>query len=101
MAQHTKDFLADELRKAGLNEMADKAATGYYHDYLSPLPMPEMQLDLDLVDAVITGNKLAQELRMRHHNGEFDANLQESDDWVDSPEGQAAISSLARPKLSS
>lgn len=98
MAQHTKDFLSDELRKAGLNEMADKAATGYYHDFLSPLPMPSTQLDLDLVDAVVSGNKLAQELRMRHHNGEFDASIEESDEWAGSPEGQEVISGLARPR---
>lgn len=98
MTQHTKDYLADELRKAGLDEMADKAATGYYHDYLSPLPMPEMQLDMDLVDAFLAGNKQAQELRMRHHNGEFDANMKESDDWIDSAEGQETISGLTRPR---
>lgn len=99
MAQHTKDFLSDELRKAGLNEMADKAATGYYHDYLSPLPLPEIQLDIDLLDAVVTGNKQAQELRMRHHNGEFDANMQESDDWIDSPEGQEVIGKSCSSKI--
>ena len=27
-----------------LDAMADKAATGYYHDYLSPLDLPEMVL---------------------------------------------------------
>ena len=44
MTQHTKDYLAQELRAAGLNAMADKAATGYYHDFLSPLALPETQL---------------------------------------------------------
>jgi len=94
MPQHTKDKLADELRKIGLDEMADKAAAGWYHDYLSPLALPTLQLNLDLIDASISGNKQANELRMRHLNGEFDANLQESDDWARSPEGQATFQKL-------
>jgi len=48
MKQHTKDFLAQELRAAGLDAMADKAAAGFYHDFESPLVLPEMQLAHDL-----------------------------------------------------
>jgi hypothetical protein len=44
MKLHTKDMLAEALREVGLDAMADKAATGYYHDYLSPLDLPEMVL---------------------------------------------------------
>lgn len=40
MTEHTKDILAKELTKAGLEGMAKKASEGYYHDYLSPLAMP-------------------------------------------------------------
>jgi hypothetical protein len=85
---HTKDFLAQELRAAGLDALADKAATGYYHDYLSPLDFPELQLDADLVEA---DTDAAKKLRVRHHRGEFDASTQESDDWANSPDGQAAF----------
>jgi hypothetical protein len=67
---HTKDILAAELRKAGLDDMADKAAMGYYHDFLSPLATPSLQLAADLT-AVSTPAALA--LRDRHMNGEFDA----------------------------
>lgn len=95
---HTKDLLAQELDKAGLPEMAKKAAEGYYHDFLSPLPLPEMQLELDLLDAFTGGNKEAQELRIRHHNGEFDASIEESDEWATSKEGQETIGNLARPR---
>lgn len=95
---HTKDLLAQELRDAGLDEMAKKASEGYYHDFLSPLDMPDMQLELDLVDAATSGNKLANEIRMKHHNGDFDASIEESDEWAESAEGQAAIGSLARPR---
>jgi len=90
---HTKDILAAELRKADLPEMAAKAETGYYHDFLSPLATPCIQLAADL-QAVGTPAALA--LRARHLNGEFDATLEESDEWAESPEGQAAFSALRR-----
>lgn len=93
---HTKDILAQELRKAGLNEMADKAATGYYHDFLSPLDTPCIQLATDLA-AVGTPDAIA--LRNRHLNGEFDASSEESDEWAKSPEGKRTISSLLRERL--
>jgi len=92
---HTKDFLAQELRKAGLDAMADKAATGYYHDYLSPLDTPELQLMCDLR---AVGTPAAVALMQRHQLGEFDANFEESEAWAASPEGQAAIAQLIRRK---
>lgn len=99
---HTKDNLAAVLREAGLFEMADKAATGYYHDYLSPLAFPERQLSNDLLDAAGVARDFGNEkmveaalaIRERHHNGEFDASTEESDDWARSPEGQAAFRQL-------
>lgn len=90
---HTKDILAAELTKAGLTEMAVKAATGYYHDYLSPLAMPCVQLALDLAKA---GTPAARLLRQRHLNGEFDASKAESDEWARSPDGQEVFSHLVR-----
>ena len=90
---HTKDFLAGELRKAGLLDMAMKASQGYYHDFLSPLPAPCMQLAADL-QAV--GTPAASELLHRHLNGEFDASLEESDEWAASPDGQAAYAQLSK-----
>ena len=91
---HSKDRLAEELRKIGLDEMASKAAAGWYHDYLSPLNTPELQLSMDLVDAAMAGNRHATELRMRHHSGEFDATTEESDEWARSSEGQEAFKRL-------
>jgi hypothetical protein len=88
---HSKDFLAQELRGAGLHAMADLAATGYYHDYLSPLDLPEITLAHDLAQ-VNTPEALA--LRKRVFNGEFDATKEESDEWAKSPEGQAAFAML-------
>lgn len=89
---HTKDFLAQELIKANLAEMAEKAKTGYYHDYLSPLPDGAMQLERDLREAATPE---AEALRQRHLNGEFDASKEESDTWMESAEGQQALSELS------
>lgn len=91
---HTKDFLARELRAAGLEAMALEAEKGIYHDYLSPLDDPAMQLDRDLVECIWAGNEAAKDLRRRHHNGEFDASAEESDDWARSPEGRAVFALL-------
>jgi hypothetical protein len=92
---HSKDFLAQELRLAGLEEMALQAEKGMYHDYLSPLTFPELQLDADLVEAHKAGNAAALDLRRRHHNGEFDATLEESDEWAESDDGKEAFNLLA------
>lgn len=93
MKKHSKDILADELAKAGLTEMAALAREGYYHDFLSPLPDPAVQLAKDLLAA---DTPAARALHERHMDGEFDATEEESDAWADSPEGQAALASLAR-----
>ena len=90
---HTKDFLAQELEKAGLADMAAKARDGYYHDFLSPLGDPAIQLAADLAAA---GTPEARALRARHLDGEFDASLEESDEWAASPEGQAAFNELTK-----
>lgn len=94
---HTTEKLAQELEKAGLDEMAKKAREGLYHDFLSPLTFPEMELDKDLAEAARGGNKAAYELRRRHHNGDFDASKEESDEWARSPDGQEAMRSLINP----
>jgi hypothetical protein len=90
---HSKDFLAQELRKAGLPDMAIKAANGYYHDFLSALDYPGIQLEEDLRKA---GTPAAEALRMRHLAGEFDATKAESDEWAKSAEGQDAMQRLVK-----
>lgn len=90
---HTKDILAAELSKADLPEMASKAAAGYYHDFLSPLATPCLQLAADLAEI---GTPEAMALRARHLNGEFDATNEESDAWAKSAEGQSAFRALRR-----
>jgi hypothetical protein len=94
---HTKDKLAAELRLAGLTEMADKAADGYYHDFLSPLALPEMQLLADL-DEALTQHKgehvLVHNIRNRHLAGEYDANKEESDAWAASEDGRRTFEAV-------
>jgi hypothetical protein len=88
---HTKYILAAELTKAGLPEMATKAAAGFYHDFESPLALPEIQLAQDLTDA---HTPAATALLHRHMEGEFDASLDESEEWARGPDGMALIRRL-------
>lgn len=97
---HTKDILAAELRKAGLTAMADKAATGYYHDFLSPLDTPCVQLAHDL-STFANAPSLSEPRRLevrtllaRHMNGEFDASKEESEAWDASEEGKETFAKL-------
>lgn len=84
---HTKDMLAQELYKAGLGDMAVKAGQGYYHDFLSPLATPCIQLAADLA---AVGTPAAMALRERHLNGEFDASKEEGEEWFQR-EGKHAL----------
>jgi hypothetical protein len=101
---HTKDKLAATLREIGLNDMADRAATGWYHDFLSPLDLPDIQLEKDLrqsraVALSFNNTKLAEAIeavRQRHINGVFDASSEESEEWASSPEGQDAMRRLMK-----
>ena len=98
---HSKDKLAEALRNVGLNQMADRAAEGYYHDFMSPLPLPEMQLVRDLTDAMYDGRSAdagqpLAALRKRVIDGEFDATAKESEEWAASPEGREAFNALIR-----
>lgn len=97
---HTKDKLARALADLSLDVMASKAAEGYYHDFLSPLDTPEIQLCHDLAEAAAAEEgdrqKAILALRKRVINGDFDASKKESDDWAASPEGRAAFNSLLK-----
>jgi hypothetical protein len=96
---HTKDMLADELQKLGLMDMSLKARGGYYHDFLSPLDMPETQLISDLAKVAQQlgwgdARTAVLDLRRRVINGDFDASKEESDEWAASEEGQDAFKRL-------
>jgi hypothetical protein len=88
--KHTKDQLAAALREVNLDGMADLAAEGHYHDYLSTLTFPELTLIDDLAKAATVHPERRDAilaLRERVKAGDFDANEEESDDWAKSPEG--------------
>lgn len=98
---HTKDKLAEALRAVGLPVMAAKAAEGYYHDYLSPLAFPELTLANDLFTAAemlppSDRQRAILAVRKRVINGDFDANLEESSEWAETPEAAAMFDSLTR-----
>lgn len=105
MTQHTKDKLADALRAIpGVSdEMIRHAAEGYYHDYLSSLPLPEFQLVNDLRELANlpatphASRQLLREMMQRVIDGDFDASVEEGDEWAASPDGQEAMRKLLRP----
>lgn len=102
MTAATSQHLADTLRAAGFDALAVRAEADEFHDYLSPHALPETLLDAELAE--IAGDlgrpererMAAHHIRMRHHDGEFDASKAESDDWAESPDGQDAFRRLAR-----
>jgi hypothetical protein len=76
---HTTEKLARALEAEHdprLAPLIDRARTGYYHDYLSPLPGPEVQLVADLT--ALGHTALAERVR----DGEFDASRAEADAWL-------------------
>ena len=94
---HTAMRLAKRLNDAGLNEMAEKAKSAYYHDYLSPLAAPSIQLLNDLKRQTQTDK--VRSLITGHLNGEFDASTEESDNWAKSEEGKVIANEIG-PELS-
>lgn len=102
VSEHTTAKLADALAAIpGVpRDMIRRAIDGYYHDFLSPLTFPEMQLVADLRELAgrpATPRDSRPRLRALVQDvvdGKFDASREESDDWARSPEGQAAFQEL-------
>jgi hypothetical protein len=102
MTEHTTAKLARALSAIpGVPaEMTRKAIDGYYHDYLSPLTFPELQLVADLrelADLPVTprdSRPLLRALARAVIDGEYDASKEESDAWARSPEGQETFRQL-------
>ena len=94
----TRDRLAAELRKAAASSspenaaeyeaLAVRAAQGVFDDYADTYACPITQLHYELKQAGF--DKFAA----RVANGEFDATREESDEWINSPSGQEALSHL-------
>ncbi|MBO2461553.1 hypothetical protein [Actinomadura violacea] len=87
------EILVAALTDAGdpkLAPLIERAKTGYYNDFQSPLVSPIMELVKDLRKA---GH---HDLARRAIDGEFDGTKEESDAWAASPEGQEVFRSLLR-----
>lgn len=104
MTEHTTEKLAAALREVpGVPaDMIERALAGYYHDYLSPLAFPEMQLVHDLhflasLPATPRDSRpRLRDLAAQVVAGDFDASAEEADAWARSPEGQATFRELFR-----
>lgn len=101
MTAKSSQYLANTLRAAGpaFEGLAMRAEKDEFHDFLSPLDMPSIELDKALVGIIIAYGytspaRAATELRKRHHNGDFDATPAESEEWAKSPDGQATFNAL-------
>lgn len=81
--------LAAALLEAGApGEMVAKALANHYHDFLSPLAMPEMAL---VEEARAQGLTSIVEGVLE---GRWDATKEESDAWAASPDGQETFRKL-------
>lgn len=96
MSEHTTAKLASALSAIpGVpREMIQRAIDGYYHDFLSPLTFPEIQLVSDLRDLAKLpatprlSRPLLRELAQAVIDGKYDASPEESEAWANSPEGR-------------
>lgn len=99
MSEMPHEKLARLCAEAGLTVIADNARNFIYHDFKSPLPFPDLTLDAHLAEAIANckdeeiKNKII-EIRAMHQEGEFDATREESEEWIKTPEGQAAVAAL-------
>lgn len=101
-SEHTTTKLARALEAIpGVPEdMIEKARTGHYHDYLSPLDFPEMQLFADLRNLAgrrtmpPASRRMLLNLAKDVINGKHGASKEESEEWARSPDGQETMALL-------
>ena len=92
--------LALAFDTAGFEDLARRAELDEFHDFKSPHDLPSMVLDTELMNIILSPSysqvwkDKAKAIRSRHHNGEFDATLKESDEWAGSAEGERVFRSL-------
>ena len=102
MTEHTTARLARALSAIpGVpRTMIQRAVDGFYHDYLSPLEMPEVQLVADLRDLARNpatprnSRPLLRALARDVIDGKHDASKEESDEWARSAEGRETFRQL-------
>lgn len=101
-SEHTTAILARALEAipGAPQDMIDRARAGYYHEYLSPLATPEVQLVADLRDLAgrrampPASRRMLLNLAKDVINGKHDASKAESDEWARSPDGQETFALL-------
>ena len=98
--EHIQRTVLSPDERALFVPLINQARAGYYHDYMSPIPMPDVQLVCDLrelneriptpggVHGMI-GNLTSEVI-----DGKFEATVKEGEDWLLSDAGQAALKSL-------
>ena len=101
MTARTSERLAQVLHALALFDLEKMARADMFHDFLSPLDLPEMELERRLRaarDACPDKDRAAriEEVRQRHMQGDFDADKAESDAWAESEDGQEAFNMLIR-----
>lgn len=102
MTEHTAEKLARALEEIpGIPpNMITRARSRHYHEFLSPLPYPLVQLVRDLeaaagAPATPPGSRpLLRVLIARVREGEFGPTKEESDKWAASPAGLALFAEL-------
>lgn len=101
MTARTSELLAKALEDVGLIGMARLARDDHFHDFLSPLDLPE----IELVEMLIVAGRncpdatrayLIGDLAGRVIKGEFDADKAESDAWAESEDGREAIKDFGK-----
>lgn len=95
MTAQSSEKLAKALEEHGFHELAARARTDEFHDFRGTHPMPCMALMSEL-QQIKPRSEGARRLIERHANGEFDATLEESDEWAKSEEGRAAFAQLMK-----
>lgn len=93
MTEPSSERLAVALQEAGApTEMIEKARKDFYHDFKSPLALPEHVL---YQEALLHGLASICEGVLQ---GKWDATKEESDAWARSADGQAAMRQLLEGK---
>lgn len=100
----TKEILAQALHAAALFDLERRARAGEFDDFESPSATPINDLvgalravsdakpdDKDLRDRTM-------KLALRAMEGEWDGSPEEAEEWMQSPEGRAAVAELGKPK---
>jgi hypothetical protein len=102
--EHIQRCVLDPDERALFVPLINQARAGYYHDYMSPIAMPDVQLVTDLRELAdrmgpvathgssargMIGNLVSEVI-----DGKFEATVKEGEDWLLSEDGQRALAQL-------